>query len=55
MTRAEWLRSLSDNDLAETICEWFSDCADCPGELTCQPEGHHANGMKDWLKGEVEE
>lgn len=52
MTRAEYIRSLSDDELAGFLCDFNPDtCETCVAADYCYP---HHNGMKDWLKEDAE-
>lgn len=53
MTNAEWLRSLSDDELAEFLCYLTygrdGNCEDCIAGRLCK---RGCNGMAAWLQEE---
>ena len=56
MTNAQKIRAMTDEELAEFLCNRFRDCFDgsCPGAELCVAGGGKANGLKKWLKQPVE-
>ncbi len=56
MTNADRIRGMTDEELAEWICD-ISDCPYCPGkEFNCRlEESGIMTGALDWLKAPVEE
>ena len=56
MTNAEWLRSLSDDELAEFLCYLTygkdGNCEDCIAGRLCK---RGCNGMAAWLQEEYTE
>lgn len=58
MTNREHLRQMTDEELAEFLCDLvpesdeYDDCCMCPATKTCK-RGH--TGFIDWLKAEAEE
>lgn len=56
MTNYENLKQMSSDELAVTICEMMGVCDWCPGmEMCMMMIGVKANGLKEWMKMEVEE
>lgn len=56
-TNADRIRDMSDDELAEWICEG-RDCQlphTCPGYHLCTGVDGKANGLKKWLKQPVED
>ena len=52
MTRADYIRSLSDEQLAVFLCDFNPDtCGTCAAADYCYP---HHNGMKEWLQENIE-
>ena len=50
MTNREYLRSLSDEELAKEICKRVS-CNTCPGINGCEWRGaRYGNGVLAWLR-----
>ena len=52
MTNGDKIRSMSDEELANFLCDLFfsnaeQDCVECPARKTCHT-GH--TGFIDWLK-----
>lgn len=54
MTRAEKIRKMSDDELAEFLCGWTESCYKCLAEALCICGGGKANGYLTWLN-EMEE
>ena len=54
-TNADRIRAMSDEELAEFICEWCN-CVPgyCPGVELCTPSMGKANGLVKWLKQPAE-
>jgi hypothetical protein len=52
MKNREWLETLSDEDLAEVLCESHEYCSGCLGYTLCELGDGHANGLLKWLKEE---
>lgn len=60
LTRVEEMRDMTDQELAEFLCDLFSanmDCDDsaCPGVDLCKAHDGRANGLLKWLRQTVEE
>ena len=55
MTNYENLKQMSSDELAVTICEMIGVCRTCPGSEMCITGCGKANGLKEWMKQEVEE
>lgn len=56
MTNAEYIKSLSTEDMAGEMCSWFDEgCDDCPGRELCEYGKGHANGLIKWLNEERRE
>ncbi len=55
MTNREKLESLTDEELAETICVMITECAYCAGKDTCGDGRGVANGLVTWLQAEAED
>ena len=55
-TNADRIRAMSDEELAEFLCEFNGCYSDkCPGAELCEFGGGLANGLKKWLKQPAEE
>ena len=54
MTNREKLRAMTDEELAEYVCNIDRMCSGCPGVRLCTYLGGHANGMIKWLQAEAE-
>lgn len=57
MTNADYIRSMSDEELAEFLCS-ISNCWTCVAMGTCgifRLEDERADGMKKWLAEPCEE
>ena len=54
-TNADRIRAMSDDDLAEFLCQ-VKGCyqENCPGAKLCEFQGGKANGLKKWLKQPAE-
>lgn len=53
ITRGDYIRKLSDEALANWLCEFLPEgcsCNECPGDKYCTPEH---SGLIDWLKEEI--
>ena len=46
MTIAEYMRKLSDEELAAFLCSKIDDCDTCPVTKRCR---YKSNGMLNWL------
>lgn len=57
MTNGDKIRQMDDDELARWLCESRhpNDCNECSGYDYCLMDGGKANGLKEWLKMEVEE
>ena len=55
MTNREKLASMTDEELAEYVCDLDRMCSGCPGSDLCVSDGCHANGMIKWLQMEAED
>ena len=55
MTNREKLASMTDEELAEYVCNIDRMCSSCPGVRLCTYLGGHANGMIKWLQAEAED
>lgn len=49
------LKQMSSDELAVTICDMMGECDKCPGIGMCRTGCGRANGLKEWMKQEVEE
>ena len=51
-TNADCIRAMSDEKMAEFICNRISSCSseDCPGAELCVARDGKANGLKKWLQ-----
>ena len=55
-TNADRIRSMTDDELAEFLCEFNGCYSDkCPGVELCEFGGGLANGLKKWLQQPAEE
>ena len=54
MTNSEMIHSMTDDELAEAFCEYI-DCDCCPALYLCKLNEGESNGLKKWLKKEVED
>jgi uncharacterized cysteine cluster protein YcgN (CxxCxxCC family) len=56
MTNADKIRQMTDEELAEYLCDRTSECYHCEGCGKCHydKEKEMMTGMIDWLKQEVE-
>ena len=55
MTNAERIKSMTDEELANFLCDRTKNCSDCNALEFCWINGCHANGIEKWLKQEVED
>lgn len=55
MTNREKLASMTDEELAEYVCDLDKMRSGCPGSDLCVFGGGRANGMIKWLKTEAED
>lgn len=55
MTNYENLKQMDSDELAVTICEMMGVCNKCPARVICTMGNGKANGLKEWMKMEVEE
>lgn len=55
MTNREKLESMTDEELAEYVCDLEKMCSGCLGSGLCVSDGGHANGMIKWLQTEAED
>ena len=57
MTNYENLKHMDSDELAVAICDMMGVCDWCPGREMCHMmvSGGKANGLKEWMKQEVEE
>ena len=55
MTNREKLASMTDEELAEYVCDIDKMCSGCPGVRLCTYLGGHANWMIKWLQMEAED
>lgn len=55
MTNREKLASMTDEELAEYVCNIDRMCSSCPGSDLCVFGSGHANGMIKWLQAEAED
>lgn len=55
MTNRERLSKMSNEELAEVLCDAHEDCGECLGHSLCEYGGGPANGMLKWLEDEAEE
>ena len=55
MTNYENLKQMSSDELAVAICDMMGECDKCPGIGMCMAGRGKANGLKEWMKQEVEE
>ena len=57
MTNADRIRAMSDQQLAEFICNALGSagCVEdhCPGHDLCRPQDGKSNGLKKWLQQPV--
>ncbi len=53
MKNREKINRLSDQELAEFICDSITDCYFCEGNGLCTMDGDHANGLAKWLETET--
>ena len=55
MTNYDRLHAMTADELARELCDWYkADCKECPGYRFCVCMGGHGNGLKKWMKMEVE-
>lgn len=55
-TNADRIRAMTDEELAEFLCEFNGCYSDkCPGVELCEFGGGLANGLKKWLQQPAEE
>ena len=52
-TNADRIRAMSDEELAEDICDVLM-CAQCPALCLCNSTDGKANGLKKWLQQPAE-
>lgn len=55
MTNFDNLKQMDSDELAETICYMNGVCDCCPANKMCKMWDGNANGLKEWMKQEVEE
>lgn len=58
ITNADRIRAMSDEELANWMCEWFDGfgCVRyCPGGEFCNATDGKSNGVKKWLQQPAEE
>jgi hypothetical protein len=55
MTNYENLKQMDSDELAVTICDMMGVCDKCPAGNMCMMGNGKANGLKEWMKQEVEE
>ena len=55
MTNYENLKQMDSDELAVTICDMMCMCDKCPAREMCVRGCGKANGLKEWMKQEVEE
>ena len=55
MTNRERLSKMSNEELAEVLCDANEDCEDCLGRDLCESGEGHGNGLQKWLEAEAEE
>lgn len=55
MTNYENLKQMDSDELSVTICDMMGVCDKCPGREICTVWDGKANGLKEWMKMEVEE
>lgn len=56
MTNGDWVRSMSDEELAQFMCRTFMcQINNCPGADLCTISDGKANGMVKWLQQPVQE
>ncbi len=55
MTNRERLSKMSNEELAEFLCDSHEDCGECLGHSLCEYGGVHGNGLLKWLENEVED
>lgn len=55
MTNYENLKQMSSDELAVAICDMMGVCDKCPANKMCTMGCGKANGLKEWMKQEVEE
>lgn len=53
MTNSERLRAMSDDELAEALCDLRSNCYECLGYNDCTFGNGHGNGLLKWLESEA--
>jgi hypothetical protein len=46
---------MSNEELAEVLCDANEDCEDCLGRDLCESGEGHGNGLQKWLEAEAEE
>jgi hypothetical protein len=54
MSNFDYLKSLDSDGLAEFICKHMDVCGLCPGAKYCVHDGGKANGLKKWMKLNME-
>ena len=54
MTNRERLSKMSNEELAEFLCDAHEDCGECLGHSLCE-YGGRCNGLLKWLEAEAEE
>lgn len=54
MTNRERLAKMSNEELAQFICDNHTMCVNCIGQDYCA-EGEHGNGVMEFLEAEAEE
>lgn len=52
MTNREKLSKMSDEELAEWMCDNVVLCFNCVAREICVRNDEHANGLKRWLREE---
>ena len=55
MTNREKLAQMSNQELAEELCNVNLDCVGCLGYEWCVTDDGHANGLIKYLEAEAEE
>ena len=51
MTRSEWIKQATAEEIAERLCDIMT-CTDCPAEELCMWGQGHGNGLLKWLEEE---
>lgn len=55
MTNGEKLRAMTDEEIAEVVCEMITECPECVGYELCMGCDDKADGLIKWLQSEAVE